>query len=197
MTVEPERMTADAGTVRRRGAAMEDGDGGVAERATSARRSPGAAAGTIRGVAWRASALLAIATAATAASGWRLAEPLAVALAIAVVIAIAAGIGRDRGDTTGRAPVEGDAARAASLRAALRIGAIVVLASGTIVALSLEWRLAAAGMAMTVAILSIVGAPAWLAIVSDERERVARGTDATEPTARPGRGRTAQAPPGG
>ena len=161
--------------------------------------SIGAAPARFRRIAWRASGVLALATAAAAASGWRLAEPLAIGLALGVVVAIAAGIGRGRGRARdgGDARTGGDAARAATLRAALRIGAIVVLASGVIVALSLEWRLAAAGMAMTVAILSIVGAPVWLAIVSDERERATREASATEPPAPPDRARGARAPRGG
>lgn len=202
MSVELGREARERATARSSAEACRRKGAGEAPdpRAIGEEGSPGEPRGMpdrLRRIAWSASGVLAIATAAAAASGWWLAEPFALALALAVVIAIAAGIGRGRARTSGAPWAPGDAARAASLRAALRIGAIVVLASGTIVALSLEWRLAAAGMAMTVAILSIVGAPAWLAVVSDERERAARGAAATEPPAPPGRGRTGRAPRAG
>ncbi|MFM1823520.1 MAG: hypothetical protein RI967_1786 [Planctomycetota bacterium] len=210
MTVEVERNAGEPAGLRRSSAeGRREGAARTTGGSPSGGRGGGAAIGAtparVRRIAWQASATLAIATAATAVSGWRLAEPLAVALALGIVVAVAAGIGRGRNRGGGSwenggaaehggAAAAGDAARAASLRAALRIGVIVILASGVIVALSLERRYAAAGMAMTVAILSIVGAPAWLAVVSDERARAAHGPGATEPPAPPDRARRAQEP---
>ncbi len=153
------------------------------------------ATGRVRRTAWRAAAALGLATAAAAGAGWRLAEFLALALAASVVVALAAGLGRrDARHAADAGPATDDAVRTAALRASIRIGAVVVLAAGVVVALSLDWRLAAAGMAMTVAGLSLFGAPAWLAAVSDERERAARGGATGRPSpAPPGRARRARA----
>jgi hypothetical protein len=146
-----------------------------------------------RRLLWTVAALAALSLAAGLVFRPALVGVSAITLAGASLMIIISGLGRTRAVVVEEAlrtnmPV-GDAARKTGTRTAIRITAALTLAAFATAAAMLDREMLAAGAAFTLAIFSVVGAPAWLAAVGETEDATRQALQSRRAEMRPG-GRT-------